>query len=139
MSAAGVPDQTLTYYSDGSFRDASGAAAVKLVKESSGSTYLYQRSYTPVPGLGPVSTSDYVMVKMPENPVPEDQQSAWLTRLAGGLLPLAEKYTSQIYLAMADASAAAAGVSAPAELVPGYVGGMRIADASELILSLIHI
>ena len=136
MSAAGVPDQTLTYYSDGSFRNASGAAAVKLVKESSGSTYLYQRSYTPVPGLGPVSTSDYVMVKMPENPVPEDQQSAWLTRLAGGLLPLAEKYTSQIYLAMADASAAASGISAAAESVPGYVGGMRIAGASELIYDL---
>ena len=136
MSAADVPDQTLTYYSDGSFRDASGAAAVKLVKESSGSTYLYQRSYTPVPGLGPVSTSDYVMVKMPENPVPEDQQSTWLTRLAGGLLPLAEKYTSQIYLAMADASAAASGISAAAESVPGYVGGMRIADASELIYDL---
>jgi len=139
MSMSGIPDQTLTYYSDGSFRDTSNSAAVKLVKESNSSTYLYQRSYAPVPGLGVVSTSDYLLVKMPENPIPTETQAAWDAIASTSAVSLGEKYSSQMYLALSDAAAAAAVTSAltpDVEYVPGYIGGERIVSPTELTYDL---
>ncbi len=139
MSMAGIPDQTLTYYSDGSFRDSTGAAAVKLVKESNGSTYFYQRSYAPLPNLGVLSTSDYLLVKMPENKVSAETQAAWDKLATVSAVPLAEKYSSQLYLALSDASSAAQVTSAltvGVEYVPGYVGGERIVSPTELLYDL---
>ena len=136
---SGIPDQTLTYYSDGSFRDTSNSAAVKLVKESNSSTYLYQRSYAPVPGLGVVSTSDYLLVKMPENPIPTETQAAWDAIASTSAVSLGEKYSSQMYLALSDAAAAAAVTSAltpDVEYVPGYIGGERIVSPTELTYDL---
>lgn len=135
MTYAGVPDQTLTYYSDGSFRDENNMAAVKLVKESNGYTYLYQQSYAPLPGLGVLPTSDYLMVKMPENSISAETQAAWDTLIAQSAVPLAEKYTSQLYLALSD-SAEAAALQQGARNVPGYVGGYRIASPTELVYDL---
>lgn len=139
MSMSGIPDQTLTYYSDGSFRDTSNSAAVELVKESNGSTYLYQRSYAPVPGLGVVSTSDYLLVKMPENPISTEMQAAWDAIASTSAVPLGEKYSSQIYLALSDAAASAAVTSAltpDVEYAPGYIGGERIVSPTELTYDL---
>lgn len=139
MSMAGIPDQTLTYYSDGSFRDSTGAAAVKLVKESNGSTYFYQRSYAPLPNLGVLSTSDYLLVKMPENKVSAETQAAWDKLATVSAVPLAEKYSSQLYLALSDASSAAqvtSALTAGVEYVPGYVGGERIVSPTELLYDL---
>lgn len=139
MSMSGIPDQTLTYYSDGSFRDTSNSAAVKLVKESNGSTYLYQQSYAPVPGLGVVSTSDYLLVKMPENPISAETQAAWDALASTSAVPLGEKYSSQMYLALSDAAVSAAVTSAltqDAEYVPGYIGGERIVSPTELTYDL---
>ena len=135
MTYAGVPDQTLTYYSDGSFRDVNNTVAVKLVRESNGYTYLYQQSYAPLPGLGVLPTSDYLMVKMPENSISAETQAAWDTLIAQSAVPLAEKYTSQLYLALSD-SAEAAALQQGARNVPGYVGGYRIASPTELVYDL---
>ncbi len=139
MSMAGIPDQTLTYYSDGSFRDSTGAAAVKLVKESNSSTYFYQQSYAPLPNLGVLSTSDYLLVKMPENKVSAETQAAWDKLATVSAVPLAEKYSSQLYLALSDASSAAqvtSALTAGVEYVPGYVGGERIVSPTELLYDL---
>lgn len=139
MSMAGIPDQTLTYYSDDSFRDSTGAAAVKLVKESNGSTYFYQQSYAPLPNLGVLSTSDYLLVKMPENKVSAETQAAWDKLATVSAVPLAEKYSSQLYLALSDASSAAqvtSALTAGVEYVPGYVGGERIVSPTELLYDL---
>lgn len=139
MSMAGVPDQVLTYYSDGSFRDENNSAAVKLVKESNGSTYFYQQSYAPVPGLGMVSNSDYLLVKMPENPISAETQATWDALASTSTVPLAEKYSSQIYLALSDAAAEADVTSAltpGVTYVPGYVGGERIVSSTELTYDL---
>jgi hypothetical protein len=139
MSAADVPDQTLTYYGDGSFRDENNSVAVKLVKESNGSTYFYQQSYTPVPGLGIVSTSYYLLVKMPGNPISAETQAAWDALASTSAVPLAEKYSSQMYLALSDAAEAAAVTSALTsgiEYVPGYIGGERIVSPTELTYDL---
>ena len=139
MSMAGIPDQTLTYYSDGSFRDSTGAGAVKLVKESNSSTYFYQQSYAPLPNLGVLSTSDYLLVKMPENKVSAETQAAWDKLATVSAVPLAEKYSSQLYLALSDASSAAqvtSALTAGVEYVPGYVGGERIVSPTELLYDL---
>lgn len=139
MSSADLPDQTLSYYSDGSFRDENSSVAVKLVKESNGSTYFYQQSYTPVPGLGIMPTSDYLLVKMPENPVSAETQAAWDALASTSAVPLAEKYSSQMYLALSDAAASAAVTSAltpGVEYVPGYIGGQRILSPTELTYDL---
>ena len=135
MTLAGAPDQTLTYYSDGSFRDESNAVAVKLVKESNGYTYLYQQNYTPLPGLGILPTSDYLLVKMPENSVSAETQAAWNALLTMNAVPLTEKYTSQLYLALSDSTQAAAAQQG-AQYVPGYVGGYRIESPTELVYDL---
>ncbi|BAL01729.1 putative hydrolase [Oscillibacter valericigenes Sjm18-20] len=139
MSMAHIPDQTLTYYSDGSFRDENNSVAVKLVKESNGYTYFYQQSYTPVPGLGIVSTSYYLMVKMPENSISAETQAAWDALASTSAVPLAEKYSSQLYLALSDAAAEESVTSAltpGVEFVPGYIGGQRIVSPTELTYDL---
>ncbi len=139
MSMSGIPDQTLAYYSDGSFRDKDNSVAVKLVKESNGSTYFYQQSYAPVSGLGVVSTSDYLLVKMPENPISAETQAAWDALASTSAVPLAEKYSSQLYLALSDAAASAAvtsALTADVKYVPGYIGGERIVSPTELTYDL---
>lgn len=126
INLADIPDQTLTYYSDGSFRDEGNSVAVKLVKERNGYTYLYQQGYTPIPGLGVASSSDYLLVKMPENKVSAELQAAWDEAGRIETVPLEEKYTSQTYLALSEQAGAAAGYSG--ENVPGYIQGCRIVD-----------
>ena len=145
MSAANGADITLSYYSDGSFRDTDNSVLVKLVKESNGSTYFYQQGYSEIPGLGAASTSDYLLVKMPENKVSTQAQAAWDALTTVSLVPLTEKYSSQLYLALSDAAVAsavkqellnAAGLSSAVEYVPGYVGGERIVSPTELTYDL---
>lgn len=64
-----VPDQVFTYHSDGTFRDATGAAAVSFVREDNGETYLYQKGAADLPGLGALPVSNYFAVKLAENPI----------------------------------------------------------------------
>lgn len=121
--------QTFTYTSDGSFRDSKGTALVKFVKESNGQTYLYQRTMTPIPGLGAMPTSNYAAMKLPDNSVGRDAQAAWTAAAASDYLPVNEKYTSQIYLQMSTQSAASI-TAIGSQSVPGYIGSDRIVDAS---------
>lgn len=123
---ASVPPQTFVYCSDGTFRDTSGMAALSFVKESNGQTYLYQKAVSGLPGLGTLPVSNYAAVKLPENKLPQEVQAAWDKLMTMNLLPMEEKYDSQVYLALAEAAAAA---EAP-ELVPGYMGPTRIVDAA---------
>lgn len=124
-----APVQTFTYASDGFFRDSTGASLVKLVKESNGQIYLYQKAVTPVPGLGAVPTSNYAAEKLPDHPVSKDVQAAWAAANAVGYLPMNEKYTSQLYLQMSVQSASSAD-AAGAQSVPGYIGVAQMVDAT---------
>lgn len=126
VNLAEIPDQTLSYYSDGSFRDEGNSVAVKLAKESNGATYLYQQSYTAIPGFGVMPTGDYLVVKMPENKISPELQAMWDELNRVSTLPLEEKYTSQVYLALSEPSTSAG--SYTYENVPGYVQGLRIID-----------
>ena len=123
MTYPSVPAQTFSYYNDGSFRDETGLAMMKFVKETNGKTYLYQKAYSPLPGLVPVATSDYAGVKMPENAPTAEAQAAWDALKSTGYLLMSEKYSSQIWL-----SAMASAAEMP-EYIPGYIGVARIVDA----------
>lgn len=121
-----LPDQTFTYHSDGSFRDRTGTACLKFVRESNGETYLYQRAFSQIPGLGGLGTSNYAAVKLPENRLAPAVQKSW-DDAAGGtdILPMNERYSSQVYLALAGASQVS---GAAEESAPGYVGPLKIVD-----------
>ncbi|WP_298022846.1 serine hydrolase [uncultured Dysosmobacter sp.] len=118
-----LPAQTFTYCADGTFRDASGAACVQFVKESNGETYLYQKAVGQLPELGVMPASNYAAVKLPENTVSQDVADFWADIYTLSVLPMNEKYTSQVYLAVAST-----GTEETPETVPGYFGAARIAD-----------
>lgn len=119
-----VPDQVFTYHSDGTFRDVTGTAYLDFVTEENGETYLYQKAISPLPGLGGLPVSNYAAVRLPENAVTAAAQAAWDKAMTVSFLPMNEKYTSEVYLAMSDA----VGGETP-ETIPGYVGAARIVDS----------
>ncbi len=121
-----IPAQTFTYHGDGTFRDKTGTACLKFVRESNGETYLYQRAFSVLPGLGGLGTSNYAAVKLPENKISPELQKSWDDFTSGtDILPMNERYSSQVYLALSAASQAE---SAAGEGVPGYVGPLKIVD-----------
>lgn len=120
-----VPPQTFTYHDDGTFRDQTGTAYLKFVKETNGQVYLYQRAFTAIPGLGGLGTSNYAAVKLPENRISPELQKTWDEFLSGtSILPMNERYSSQVYLALA----AAAQEESSSAGIPGYAGTLRIVD-----------
>ena len=126
-----IPDQTFTYHSDGTFRDATGTAYMSFVKEENGQVYLYQKTVSGLPGLGALPVSNYAAVKLPDNPLTPEVQVAWDDILTMGVLPMDEPYNSQTYAALADSAA-----GETPELVPGYMGSMRIVDAATALFEI---
>ena len=121
LTAAGGP---LYYYSDGSFRDEKQSVMVKFVQEDNGQTYLWQKAYTQLPGLGELPSSAYVYMKLPENPVGPEVQEAWDARNGKLYLTLNLKYTNISYPAAMPAAALA---TDPVN-APGYMVFDRIVD-----------
>ena len=124
-----VPAQTFTYCADGTFRDATGTAALSFVKEDNGEIYLYQKAVSALPGLGALPVSNYAAVKLPDNAVTEAVQALWDQVLTMSILPMTEKYSSQVYLSLSETAAEA---SAP---IPGYLGPDRIADETSALFA----
>ena len=91
--------QTFTYHDDGSFRDESGQIMLKPVTGENGRAYLYQKTYTSVPGLVPVATANYAMERLePNTAASQTALDAWNERGERVYLIANEKYTSQLYL-----------------------------------------
>ncbi|MFR8331871.1 MAG: hypothetical protein ACLU9S_05495 [Oscillospiraceae bacterium] len=90
-------ESALRYHSDGSFRNEAGNLMVQFVEAENGETYLWQKYYIQLPGLGELPGSSYVFQKLKENPVPEAVQAAWDARNGKIYLCLNEKYTSGAY------------------------------------------
>ena len=131
LTMPSVPAQAFTYCDDGTFRDTTGQAALRFVKEANGQLYLYQQAVGLLPGLGMMPTANYAAVKLPENDITPEVQAAWDRYLSTSFLPMGEKYSSQTYLALADSTA-----QETAELVPGYVGASRIVDSTSALYEL---
>lgn len=122
-----LPDYTLSYYDDGSYRDADNTMLFKLVEEENGGTYFYQMTYSPIPGFPPLATSSYAAEKLPENETSNEVWTAW-ERIDGQVfLMLNEVYSSQIYLRQ------------PMTTIPvqrnsyGYIYGLKIVDEFTLM------
>lgn len=134
MSYPALPDfpaQKFFYHDDGSFRDERGASALRLVKEDNGQTYLYQWTFSDLSGLGYLPGSSYAAMKLPENKVDPAVQAKWDSIMGGAVLPMSERYSSQVYMALG----ALLQTSEPGEAVqtaPGYVGALRIEDETHL-------
>lgn len=131
LTMPSVPAQAFTYCDDGTFRDTTGQAALRFVKEANGQLYLYQQAVGLLPGLGMMPTANYAAVKLPENDITPEVQAAWDRYLSTSFLPMGEKYSSQTYLSLADSTA-----QETAELVPGYVGASRIVDSTSALYEL---
>lgn len=124
-----VPAQTFTYCADGTFRDATGTAALSFVKEDNGEIYLYQKAVSALPGLGALPVSNYAAVKLPDNAVTEEVQALWDQVLTMSILPMTEKYSSQVYLSLSETAAEAS------QPIPGYLGPDRIADETSALFA----
>ena len=121
-----IPPQEFFYHDDGTFRDEEGASALRLVKEDNGQTYLYQRAFADLPGLGCLPTSNYAAMKLPENNIDPALQEKWNAMMGGAVLPMNERYSSQVYAAMGALLQVEPGDAIKS--APGYVGSLRIED-----------
>lgn len=125
-----LPDRTFHYYDDGTFRDEKGTSALRLVKEDNGETYLYQWTFTNLSGLGGLPGSNYAAMKLPENPVDPALQEKWESIMGGAVLPMNERYSSQVYASLGALLQVEPG--AAAKSAPGYIGALRIEDETHL-------
>ncbi len=89
--------QLFTYCQDGSFRDETGTILIRLVTEDNGQTYLFQKAYTPVPGLTTICAANYGFERLPEQDVSPEAQAAWDSRGSRLYFLMNEKYTSSFY------------------------------------------
>ena len=127
LTVPSTPEQVYGYYDDGTFRDESGQGALlKFVEEDNGQTYLYEKTWADLPGLGLLPVSDYLGVKMPENKPTAAAQAAWDEIDTSDYLLVSEKYTSQLW-----PIARQSGGEIP-KTVPGYQGAARIVDGNIL-------
>ena len=120
------PPRTFYYYSDGTFRDGGGTSALRLVEEDNGETYLYQWAFADLSGLGYLPTSNYAAMKLPENKIDPALQEAWASIMGGAVLPMNERYSSQIYASLGALLQVDSGGAV--ESAPGYIGSLRIED-----------
>ena len=88
---------TLTYREDGTFRDEANSALMRLVEEDNGRVYLFQKAYTPLPGLAPTAVAEYVMERLPDYEAPQEALDAWHARERKIYLQTNEPYTSALY------------------------------------------
>lgn len=124
LTIPSAPEEVFAYYSDGTFRDRSGQGTMlKLVQEKNGVTYLYQKAWGDLPGLGLLPVSNYLAQKLPDNPIPAETQAAWDRVSASSPVPVNMKYTSQLYSTLFSATPSEASTN-----IPGYLGAMRIVD-----------
>jgi CubicO group peptidase (beta-lactamase class C family) len=122
---------TFRYYDDGTFRSTDGKILLCPVTESNGETYLYQKALTAVPGLGTIPTSNYLAMKLPNNPVSAAVQKTWDAALKESYVPLNEKYTSEEYLMLSTISGM--GLDTAPVSIPGYAGSCKIVDETSAL------
>lgn len=122
-AAMGGRAQTYSYYSDGTFRDGENTILLRLATETNGRRYLFQKGYSPIPGLTVMGTANYGMERLePNTEAAAAALEAWAARSDQLYLIVNERYTSQVYLSNPFT---AAGVLPEAA---GYAAMDRIVD-----------
>lgn len=87
----------LTYRADSTFRDEANSMLIKVVEEENGQVYLFQKAYTPLPGLAPTAVAEYVLERLPDYQAPEEALAAWYAREGKVYFQVNEPYTSALY------------------------------------------
>ena len=123
VAALGGNSADLVYYSDGSFRDADNTVRYRFVTEENGRTYLYEQTYTVLPGLPAVCSANYALERMEDNPLTDKVAQAWAQRGQKAYLIVNEDYRAETYVT----SSLFASLGLMDEM-PGYAANCRIVD-----------
>lgn len=129
----GCPDQEYIYTADGSFVNEEGTSKVDFVKETNGRTYIWNREYAGVPGLGQMALSHYAAEKLTGQKLPAATAAAWKKREGKKFYLVNEKYTSLMYMIMHPSF----DISRPADW-GGYVFDKKITgpDSADSIIQI---
>jgi CubicO group peptidase (beta-lactamase class C family) len=95
-----TPEQKFVYTSDGTFVSENGSSKISFVPEKNGRTYLWDREYLTVPGLGQMAMSHYAAEKLEDHTLSQETADAWAKREGKTYYPVNEKYSSLMYLIM---------------------------------------
>ncbi|MFU1793681.1 serine hydrolase domain-containing protein [Paenibacillus azoreducens] len=93
----GYPGQKFVYTQDGTFMNEEGTSKISFVTEKNGRTYLWERDYVSIPGLGQLAMSNYASEKLDDQPVSKETADAWTKRNGKAFYTVSEKYSSAAY------------------------------------------
>ncbi|KKO55438.1 serine hydrolase domain-containing protein [Paenibacillus sp. DMB20] len=97
LSMANDPETKYIYTSDGSFINENGTSKISFVTEKNGRTYLWQRDYVTLPGLGQLAMSHYAAEKLEDNVLPKETVEAWAKREGAKFYVVNQKFSSEEY------------------------------------------
>ncbi|GGH20217.1 serine hydrolase domain-containing protein [Paenibacillus segetis] len=97
-SVPAYPEQNYIYTSDGSFVNETGSSKVSIVTEKNGRSYLWNREYVTVPGLGQLAISQYLAEKLETEALSAETEGVWAKREGKTYYPVNEKYSSLMYM-----------------------------------------
>ncbi|RCX23642.1 CubicO group peptidase (beta-lactamase class C family) [Fontibacillus phaseoli] len=92
------PEQKYVYTSEGSFVNQEGSSKINIVTEKNGRTYLWNREYVTVPGLGQLAISLYVAEKLETQALSKESEDVWAKREGKTYYPVSEKFSSLVYM-----------------------------------------
>ncbi|RUT39341.1 class A beta-lactamase-related serine hydrolase [Paenibacillus anaericanus] len=97
-SVPAYPEQKYIYTVEGSFVNEVGSSKISIVTEKNGRTYLWNREYATVPGLGQLAISQYVAEKLETQALSKETEDVWEKREGKTYYPVSEKYSSVVYM-----------------------------------------
>ncbi|KAA9005871.1 beta-lactamase family protein [Paenibacillus spiritus] len=127
----GSMDQRYEYSEDGTFRSTDGNTKIRFVTKGNGHTYVWNRQYTPLLGLGQTAVSEYSGEKLEPQKLPAATAKAWMQRDGKKYYLLTEKYSSLYYMLMQPVQQM--DVSKP---LAGYVQDKRITGPNTAVSEL---
>ncbi|OAB44743.1 serine hydrolase domain-containing protein [Paenibacillus glacialis] len=97
-SVPDYPEQKYVYTSDGSFVNQEGSSKVSIVTEKNGRTYLWNREYVTIPGLGQLALSQYLAERLENQTLSKETEDIWAKREGKTYYPVSEKFSSLMYM-----------------------------------------
>jgi len=98
LNVEGVPDQKYVYTSEGSFVNQDGSSKLSFVTEKNGRTYLWDKQYAAIPGLGQTALSHYIAEKVDQQTLSKETADTWAKREGKSYYPVSEKFSSLMYM-----------------------------------------
>ncbi len=126
MTMPDMPDLTLRYYTDGSFRDQNNTLLFQFVTAENGITYLYQLTYMQLPGLPSFANTGYIAQQLKPRDLPADVWQSLKGQNDLLYFALNEHHRSVLYLFQSMTTVPIY------EENDGYVGGLAIMDANTI-------